>query len=345
MTTTALPGTEVATFAAAVRAALVDLPPDDLDELTDGLEADLTERAADAGEDLGDPVAYAEELRAAAGYPPRSARSHLGDTLPNLRTLPQELRRRWDALVARHSLIAGAVGFLVSLRPVWWVFRGAAAYALLATFLGINGHQWWLIGAVFVVLSVQSGRGRMRDRGWVRWLTRAVSAIVIVAAPFMLGWVLNAWNNAMYPAYSGGEVWYPQSLNVGGAQIDNIYAYDAAGEPIEQVQLFDQNGNPLNLTTDTNAAFWGTQDGAMVVPSGDVPGRAGWNVYPLAHADAWSGYENDGKLDDTEVSDATFPFSTVKPLAGHQAEPLVAQEVTPEEVTPEEVTPEAMPAG
>jgi hypothetical protein len=331
-TTTALPGSEVAAFASAVRAALADLPPEELDELTDGLEADLAERAADAGENLGDPVAYAEELRAAAGYPPRSARSHLGDALPNLRTLPQELHRRWQGLVARHSLIAGTVGFFVSLRPVWWVFRGAAAYALLATFLGINGYQWWLIGAGLVVLSVESGRGRMRDRTVVRWLSRAVSAIVIVAAPFMLGWALNAWNNAMYPAYSSEEVWYPQSLNVGGMQIDNIYAYDAAGDPIEQVQLFDQDGNPLNLTTDTGAEFWGTQDGAMVVPSGDVPGRAGWNVYPLAHADDWSDYQDDGKLDDTEISDATFPFPAVKPLAGSPAEPSVAQEMTPEEV-------------
>jgi hypothetical protein len=330
MNTTTLPGTEVAAFAAAVRTALADLPPDDLDELTDGLEADLAERAADAGEDLGDPVAYAQELRAAAGYPPRSARSHLGDTLPNLRTLPQELRRRWDELLAHRSLIASVVSFFVALRPVWWMFRGAAAYALLASFLGINGLHWWPVGVASVVLSVQTGRGRMAGRAWVRWLNRAVSAVVLIATPFLLGWALNAWNNAMYPVYE--ETWYPQSLNVGGMQIDNIYAYDAAGEPIDQVQLFDQNGDPLNLTTDTSAGFLGTQDGSMVVPSGDVPGRAGWNVYPLAHANDWSDYEDDGKLGDTEISDATFPYTTVKPLAGYQPEPEVAQEMTQDEV-------------
>jgi hypothetical protein len=315
-----------------VRTALADLPPDDLDELTDGLEADLAERAADAGEDLGDPVAYAQELRAAAGYPPRSARSHLGDTLPNLRTLPQELRRRWDELLAHRSLIASVVSFFVALRPVWWMFRGAAAYALLASFLGINGLHWWPVGVASVVLSVQAGRGRMAGRAWVRWLNRAVSAVVLIATPFLLGWALNAWNNAMYPVYE--ETWYPQSLNVGGMQIDNIYAYDAAGEPIDQVQLFDQNGDPLNLTTDTSAGFLGTQDGSMVVPSGDVPGRAGWNVYPLAHANDWSDYEDDGKLDDTEISDATFPFPTVKPLAGYPTEPEVAQETPDGETDP-----------
>ncbi|HWM34346.1 MAG TPA: hypothetical protein VNR36_08930 [Pseudolysinimonas sp.] len=333
MTTTTLPGTEVAAFAAAVRTALADLPPDDLDELTDGLEADLAERAADAGEDLGDPVAYAEELRAAAGYPPRAARSHVGAALPDLRTLPRELRRRWNALRIRNPWVASLASFAVALRPVWWVFRGVAAHTLLASMLGVNGLAWWPVGVGLVVLSVQAGRGRMRERAWVRWLTRAVTAIVLVASPLLLGWAVNAWNNAMYPVYDG-EVWYPQSLNVGGTPIDNIFAYDANGDPIEQVQLFDQDGNPLNLIGDTGADFWGAQDGSMLVPSGDVPGRAGWNVYPLAHVNSWSDYEDDGRIDDTEVSETVFPSAHVKPLAGAVAPAEVAQPMTEEATTP-----------
>jgi hypothetical protein len=169
----------------------------------------------------------------------------------------------------------------------------------------------------------------MLGRAWVRWLTRAVSAIVIVASPFIAGWALNAWSNAMYPADDGGEVWYPQSLNRGGTQIDNIFAYDAAGDPIEQVQLFDQDGNPLDLTTSPDP-FWGTMQGGMVVPSGDVPGRAGWNVYPLAETD-WSSFEDDGVVDESETRPAVFPRAHVKPLSGHEEQaPEVAQEMTPE---------------
>jgi hypothetical protein len=327
---TTLPATEVAQFATAVRAALSDLPPDELDELTDGLEADLGERldeSPDAAVGLGDPLAYAEELRAAAGYPPRTARSHLGSALPNLRTLPQEVRAGWAALVARHAWLASTVSFLMLLRPVWWVLRGVAAYVLLASFLGFNGTTWWIIGVALVVLSVQAGRGWMHKRTWVRWTTRAVSVIVLLFAPFMLGAAATAINLAMSSTYEE-QYFPPQGLSQNGRQIDNIFAYDAAGNPIDQVQLFDQDGNPLNLVSDTSADFWGTMDGSMVVPSGDVPGRAGWNVFPLAHANSWSDYEDDGVLDDDEISQTQFPLTQVKALSGAvEAEPMATEDL------------------
>ena len=74
--TIALPEGQAAVheYVERVRAALADLPPEDLDELTGGLEADLREQAGELppGPDLaaafGAPTAYAE-LRAAAGLP------------------------------------------------------------------------------------------------------------------------------------------------------------------------------------------------------------------------------------------------------------------------------------
>jgi hypothetical protein len=320
MTATILPGTEVAAFATAVRAALSDLPPDELDELTDGLEADLSERldeSPDAAAGLGDPLAYAEELRAAAGYQPRTARGHLGAALPDLRTLPQEIREGWTALVERHAWFASVVAFFAALRPVWWVLRGVSAYVLFASFLGFSGTTWWIVGVAVVVLSVQVGRGRMRTHAWVRWTSRAISVIVLLFAPLLLGAAATAVNLGMTANTYQEPYAYP-GLSQSGRQIDNIFAYDAAGDPIDQVQLFDQDGNPLDLVGDTSADFWGAMDGSMVVPSGDVPGRAGWNVFPLAHANSWSDYEDDGVLDDAETSQTPFPASAVKPLSGHE---------------------------
>jgi hypothetical protein len=316
-TTTTLPGTEVAVFAAAVRAALSDLPPDELDELTDGLEADLAERAAETPDaaDLGDPTAYAEELRAAAGYPPRSARTHLGGTLPNLRTLPRDLLRGWKALLAERPLVASIAGFVATLRPLWWVFRGIAVYAAIAAFFGVNGLTWWPLALAFIVLSVQVGRGWTLSRAWVRWTMRVASVIALFAAPVLLNLAIVAANNSTYQMYEP-ETIYPQGLSINGDPVDNIFAYDADGQPIDRVQLFDENGQPLNLVGETGADFYGTTDGSMVVPSGDVPGRAGWNVFPLAHANSWSDYEDDGQLDETEISETAFPFAEVKALAG-----------------------------
>ncbi|CAN5590304.1 hypothetical protein BH09ACT4_BH09ACT4_21160 [soil metagenome] len=322
-TTQILPGTEVATFATAVRAALSDLPPDDLDELTEGLEADLTERAAEPGADeLGDPIAYAEELRAAAGYPPRSARSHLGDALPDLRSLPQELRRRWEVLLRTRPLIASAVEFFVALRPVWWVLRGLAAHVLLASFVGFGGTNFWPLAVVLVVLSVQVGRGRMSGKTWVRWITRAVSAVVIVAAPFLLAWGATQVNLAM----SGGdyyepEVYYPQQLTFDGNPVFNVFAYDADGNPIDQVQLYDQNGNTLNLVGEENSSI-DDATGGLAVPNGDVPGRAGWNVYPLGSV-SYQSLDEFGNVGDATPVVPSPPFATVKPLSGHgQALPI-----------------------
>lgn len=331
MTATTLPGTEVAAFAAAVRSALSDLPPDELDELTDGLEADLAERADESGSDLGDPAAYAEELRAAAGYPPRSARGHLGDALPDLRTLPQEIRRRWKQTVKDKPIIGSIGAFFVSLRPVWWVLRGLVVSFLVLTLLwGAGTTNLWPIAVIITVFSVVLGRGWMSGRAGVRWVLRVASAFAIVAAPFVLAWGVNQWNNGYYaynyPDDSGYDM--GTGLTQDGQQIDNIFAYDAEGNPIDQVQLFDQNGKPLNVTSDMSNEWWNAQDGSMLVPSGDVPGRAGWNVYPLAHVNDWSDYEDDGTFDDSEISKTDFPLYKVKPLSGHDAPAGTSDEAT-----------------
>lgn len=318
MTTTTLPSTEVTQFASAVRSALSDLPPEELDELTDGLEADLSERldeTPDVEVGLGDPLAYAEELRAAAGYPPRTARSHLGAPLPNLSTWAQSLRAGGASFVASNAWLGSTLAFFAVLRPVWWVFRGVAAHVLLAGFLGYSGTAFWPIAVVLVVLSVQIGRGRMLSRPSARWATRVVSAIAILAAPILLGSLASTVNTAMSTPYSEPEVYYPQQLTADGLPIFNVFAYDADGNPIEQVQLFDQDGNPLDLVDGSNA-YVSDREGGLLVPNEDVPGRAGWNVFPLGEVDAGA-LDLNGNLTQVSPHAPVHPFPTVKPLSGH----------------------------
>src|SRR6187431_418045 len=66
---------DVRAYVRAVRAWLGDLPADEVEDLTAGMEADLAERAAESGGPLGgllgQPEAYAAELRSAAGLPAR----------------------------------------------------------------------------------------------------------------------------------------------------------------------------------------------------------------------------------------------------------------------------------
>lgn len=72
----------VATYLAQVRAELSDLPPGELADVLDDVSGHLTEVAAEFEEEptaaslqerLGTPRQYADELRTAAGYPPRTA--------------------------------------------------------------------------------------------------------------------------------------------------------------------------------------------------------------------------------------------------------------------------------
>ena len=60
-------------FAKAVRAELSDLPKREIQELTEGLEADLAERFAEEGPgfEIGSAAEYASELREAAGITPK----------------------------------------------------------------------------------------------------------------------------------------------------------------------------------------------------------------------------------------------------------------------------------
>ena len=71
----------VATYLAQVRAELSDLPPGELEDVLEDVSGHLTEVAAEfeqeptaaaLDERLGSPRQYADELRTAAGYPPRT---------------------------------------------------------------------------------------------------------------------------------------------------------------------------------------------------------------------------------------------------------------------------------
>ncbi|MDP9026421.1 MAG: hypothetical protein M3N46_02545, partial [Actinomycetota bacterium] len=282
MSTATLASPAVTAFAAAVRAALADLPEDEVDELTDGLEADLTERIADGGVeggDLGDPVRYAEELRVAAGLPnlaPRRARSYWV-------RIPVLVAAEWRALVGRYPLLSQIAQFLVSLRPVWWIFRAAAVtWVLLILFGGylfapISG-PFVLLFVAMVVLSVQFGRGKWLPFAWMRGLLLAGNILLAISVPFVLAGVVTSINNTAYAAADSNQPTSESSgLQLDGAQVSNVFAYDAQGNPLSQVQLFDQDGKPLNLVGDPLATADQEFSPRIIVPNQSVSGRLGWN--------------------------------------------------------------------
>jgi hypothetical protein len=300
---------QIRSFAAAVRAHLDDLPADELDEIVGGLTADLTDQAADNDGvlDLGDPAAYADELRSAAGLPPRTEtrrRAPLGARIASWRT-------RTATSIRRSPLGSWALDLLLVLRPVWWVLRGYGMYVVVLFFVQFGQGRldhWmvpdtlieWAITAVFATVSVQWGRGQWLPKNALRHM-RTVSSVVALIA------LVVALPAAFTPRveYVGDEYGLQSGLRLDGVQINNIFAFDAEGNPIDQVQLFTGKGTPINLYGQNGAQTAQTSDGQIVesenggdqqfgmqddglratIPGDDYRGRPVWNVYPLDEAD------------------------------------------------------------
>jgi hypothetical protein len=193
VTTTALH--PVDDFARAVRAALADLPPDDVEDLTDGLEADLAERASDEkSPEFGDPIAYALELRSAAGLPYRRPAAASTQALGALRGAAHDI----SSMIRSNRVTAGLLAFFVSLRPTWWVYRGWSVFVWFQFGLGSGIHPLpaTIVGAlVFVpamILSVQFGRGRWLPWIWMRIVLVLVNIALAIATPWIVAWAFNA---------------------------------------------------------------------------------------------------------------------------------------------------------
>jgi len=331
MTTTSLH--PVDDFARAVRTALADLPLDEVEDLTDGLEADLAERASDEeSPEFGDPVAYANELRSAAGLPPRNYRSPsgagsvFGSAWADLLSGLHELQK--------HPLIGRLAAFFVAIRPLWWLFRAWVFYGIVTWGLGVASLSFNLgtivLAAACLVLSVQLGRGRWQPRAWIRTGVLVMNVLLVVTIPVALLATSFAFSAQYSDAYADGLSdgnQNPNGLVFNGHQITNIFAYDAAGKPLTNVQLFDQKGRPLDTVPDSTLAV---SEAPYLVPNANVVGRKGWNVYPLetigpGQVSGINGLPKKG----VKPKPATPTFLIVPPLANATATPAPTATPTP----------------
>ncbi|WP_313405065.1 hypothetical protein [Aeromicrobium sp.] len=297
MNATTLPA-EIIAFANAVRAAMADLPADEVEELTEGLEADLAEAyAEDLARELPDPAAYAAELRGAAGLPtPDPGRGRVASIAAQFSEMGADVRRS----VRANPAAAATWDFLASLRPAWWIVRAWAAFQCFGAFLGFEGDLLpgaslvqWVLMLVLVAGSVFLGQRSWP--GWARGLIGAGNAIavvvVLVAVPQVpthadIG---NAWSAADSWGYEDSMAAGPDGTGVwlNGNEVTNIFAYNARGDALDGVQLFDQDGQPLATSVPGGNGClvkdeWGdcTTPGAWL-PSQVETGASVWNVYPL----------------------------------------------------------------
>ncbi|WP_336706376.1 hypothetical protein [Oerskovia sp. USHLN155] len=250
---------QVRRYAADVRAHLADLSPEQVDDLTDGLEADLAEALADMpgtlrplpqGSEVPDGGAtalldvaarfgpageYAAELRSAAGLDPAAPgplpRRSLGDRLAaDGRRFVSEWRSLW-APVTSSPQWAAFLEFAAVLQPVWWVLRAWVVVLVLYGWFNMpqnfelvpRAPFWRFLLLAAIVVSVQWGRGRWLRRRGLGTLRTVVDVVaVLVTVPFFVSAAFgtNAELNGLSTSSSGS---YEQGYQQGVSDASNGY--------------------------------------------------------------------------------------------------------------------------
>jgi hypothetical protein len=319
-------------FAQAVRAHLSDLDADEVDDLTEGLEADLIEQARETGSFLaGDPADYASELRVAAGMPVRAG------SRPGFITA---VRAEWTRLVARarafmasSPALTAISGFLGSLRAIWWIVRAALGYMVFDGITNVSryfGPPSVLVFIVLLVISIQWGRGKWMPRPWLRVVRTAANILAILVIPLGMQFVSTQVNTYVYNQ-SSTNVPYAAGLSHNGDEITNIFAYDANGDPISGVQLFDQDGKALGVRQDSSSDYlFANGRNYFMVPSDQTAGSSGWNIFPLSRVPQ-SALDDENQLKaGITATKVLFPFVKVRPvIVAAEPSPTASQTVNP----------------
>ncbi|QGQ20134.1 hypothetical protein GC089_14110 [Cellulomonas sp. JZ18] len=336
---------DVADYAARVRSALADLEPDQVDDLTDGLEANLTDALADDGrthhgglaDEFGPPDAYAAELRSAAGLAPAAARE--GAARAAVTAPWRAVRELCRAVLVRlrsTRWFPGVEDLALALRPAWWVLRGWTVAHLLLQLTSVEPYPafWlpstfagWVVLVVAVVASAQWGRGRWRAGPRGQAVLRLVSAAAAVASVVLVLWVPAAQRSDLAWMRAVIDAPLEDGVVVAGERAANLFVYDADGRPVDGAQVVDQDGRPVT-TEPYGGDPWAQQqywpDGAAgprfhTGATGDE-GEVRWNVFPLRSAPSEAFTHDDEGVwrlredADELVAEPRWPFAAARPV-------------------------------
>ncbi|MGH8946462.1 MAG: hypothetical protein ACRDVL_09955 [Acidimicrobiia bacterium] len=274
-------------FLEQVSAGLGDLPEEERDEVVQDLSAHLAELSDDEIVSvLGAPAAFVAEFRASAGLDrPGRLTGLLGVTRARLESWSTRLSylTRWPRV---RQLWVWTRGWLV-LSMLAAIEGGVAFYRFPIPAIGDRTAIGLMTLAGATWLSVWLDQ---RPGGHVRKLASAAySAFGIWAlAAGLLGAFALGRAGAFIDPQSEVEMYGFPIVGQNGVQVENIYAYDLEGNPIE-VLLFDQLGRPLlvmppwvyeeaELRPGQRAVEY---PGGYVIFSQDEFGRVIPNLYPL----------------------------------------------------------------
>ncbi|NGY57730.1 hypothetical protein G7043_02155 [Lentzea sp. NEAU-D13] len=353
-------------YLAGMRAALDDLPPNEVAEIMEDVEAHVAELSTELGENetieqrLGSPEQYAQELRSAAGYPPRTERLPV-TTKKKLLSRPRAAA--WGLAIATGvTLLAGTAalrepailllpGVILVLSLALVHDRGATQAEIMALPETIKIKEW---------LTPEAGTPAERALAYLRslqpawWLARAGLlglGAVLLASRDILGFLFVA-AIAVVSVYAGPRaktdrrwLWFSlpaSALAVGllfqviDTTADNlaynnrsVYQQVPSMPQYENIYAYDENGKLL-----TNVLLY-DEDGNPINAPRQYYGCSGDDPQPMIPANRYPrpkiDYENGTCY--TVAPDVSAPSSTEDtPPSSSDAAP--SSPVSPTSVSP-----------
>ena len=260
---------EAESYLAEVREHLDDLREEERAELLQDLAQHLTDLGTDESNSdkdirqlLGSPAAYAAELRSAAGLPPRHTVTAPGKERP---AFVDWLIPFWN-----HRWVRPGRQLASDLAPAWWMARGYLVavipfwlnpYAATSEDFPIPRYGGSVVlGGLAIVAataaSIVIGRWGKRDPNPAKTaVLLGLNAVLVLAALTAYGavhshfMVLSRDHLQTVSRMSQQIGSMSTSLETPFGTVTNIYPYDAQGNPLENVLLFDQDGRPLRSGT------------------------------------------------------------------------------------------------
>ena len=277
------------------RRYLADLPSRDRSELLSDISDAIAELGEAAASDydllvarLGPPVEFAREIRRSAGGGTGLGGGAVDAGLPPATATPV------PAAPAEPPRILQAGSRALrwtgrTLEPLWWLLRAFAIVVVLAFFFRGSSSSGFLGGVAIAVLvaSVVHGAHVRRDRSADSPSTELARGAGILISGFVALWFLFVmavsvpFSSVRTTSYDGPA----PSPNLGmsavlvGPQgpIENIYAFDADGNRLRDVRLYDQNGEAISI-----GEFADEPERRTPV---DVRNAAAYNAFPVRYFD------------------------------------------------------------
>jgi len=228
-----------AAYLARVAEGLADLAAEDREEVMQDLEAHLAELGDEEVETiLGSPEAFVAEFRQSAGLVESEAEAQPGHI--------DIARARLDHWSAR----LGELTRWPTIRPVWVWTRGwllVSAWSVLYDIEGIRRFPIPSIGGsslTGLALVVSATTLSLWLDAGAEQTARSIGSVVlsVVGGFGLVGTLLNPLPT--YDEIYAEPIYIDRLTGANGNPVDNIYAYDLDGNPVE-VLLFDGEGRAL----------------------------------------------------------------------------------------------------